>query len=70
MTDGPSLNCAKSGIPPNCVTAISFSSPVFNEAQLGTRLHDWRSVPGWKEYNGSITCESLLSGAGAVVFVL
>ena len=38
MTDGPSFNCAKPGISPNCVTAISFSSPVFNEIQLGTRL--------------------------------
>jgi hypothetical protein len=46
MTDGPSFNCAKAGISPNCVTAISFSSPVFNEIQLGTRLHDSRSAPG------------------------
>ena len=53
MTDGPSFNCVKSGISPNCVTAISFSSPVFNEVQLGTRLHDSRSVPGWKEYGAA-----------------
>jgi len=50
MTDGPSFNCAKSGIFPNCVTAFSFSSPVFNEVPLGTRLHDSRSGPGRKEY--------------------
>jgi hypothetical protein len=48
MTDGPSRKSAKFGISPNCVTAISFSSPVFKEIQLGTRLHDSRSVPGWK----------------------
>jgi hypothetical protein len=39
MTDGLSFNCSKSSIFPNCVTAISLSSPVFNELQLGTRLH-------------------------------
>lgn len=50
MTDGSSFNCSKSGISPNCVIAIAFSSPVFNEGQLGTRLHDSRSVPVWKEY--------------------
>jgi hypothetical protein len=50
MTDGPSRKSAKSGISPNCVTAISFSSPVFKEIQLGTRLHDSSSVRGWKEY--------------------
>jgi hypothetical protein len=38
MTDGPSFNCAESGIPPNFVTVISLSSPIFNEIQLGTRL--------------------------------
>ena len=45
MTDFPSFNCAKSGISPNCVTAVSFSSLVFNEIQLGTRLHDSRLAP-------------------------
>jgi hypothetical protein len=53
MTDGPSFNCSKSGIPPNCVTAISFSSPVFNEVQLGIQLHEARSVSGWKEYGAA-----------------
>jgi hypothetical protein len=48
MTDDHSRKSAKSGISPNCVTAISSSSPVFKEIQLGTRLHDSRSVPGWK----------------------
>jgi hypothetical protein len=48
MTDGPSRKSAKSGISPNCVTAISFSSPVFKEIQLGTRLRDSKSVPGWR----------------------
>jgi hypothetical protein len=42
MTDGPSFNCAKSVISPNCVITISFSSPVFKQIQLGTRLHDSR----------------------------
>jgi len=53
MTDGPSFNFAKFGISPNCVTAISLSSPVFNEVQLDTRLHDSRSVHGWKEYGAA-----------------
>jgi hypothetical protein len=47
MTDSSSFKCKKSGNSPNCVTAISFSSPVFNEVQLGTRLHDSRSGIGW-----------------------
>jgi len=53
MTDGPSFNFAKSSISPNCVTAIFLLSPVFNEVQLGTRSHDSRSVPGWKEYGAA-----------------
>jgi hypothetical protein len=52
MTDSSSFNCSESSISPNCVTAISFSSPVFNEVQLGTWLHDSRSAPGWA-YEGA-----------------
>jgi hypothetical protein len=53
MTDGFSFNCSESSISPNCDIAISLSSPVFNEVQLGTRLHDSRSVSVWKEYGAA-----------------
>src|ERR1700740_1483484 len=53
MTDGPSFNCAKSAFSQDFVTPTSALSPVFNEVQLGTRLHDSRSVPGWKEYGAA-----------------